>query len=55
MIDFLPAAWQKQSENEMAGMAQIAMQRIVTEWLRHDSLWEVRHCGEPYAVILNRS
>lgn len=31
---------QKKSENEMAGMAQIAMQRIVTEWLRHDSLWE---------------
>ena len=31
---------QKKNEEQMAGMAQIAMQRTVTEWLRHDSLWE---------------
>ena len=33
---------QKNSEKEMHAMAQISMQRLVTEWLRHDSLWEVR-------------
>lgn len=31
---------QKNSEKEMHAMAQISMQRLVTEWLRHDSLWE---------------
>ena len=25
---------------QMLGMSQIVMQRLVTEWLRHDSIWE---------------
>ena len=36
----LQVTCQKKSEMQMAGMAQIAMQRIVTEWLRNDALWE---------------
>ncbi|CAJ1440088.1 unnamed protein product [Effrenium voratum] len=31
---------QVKNEKQLAGMAQISMQRLVTEWLRHDSLWE---------------
>ena len=26
----------------MLGMAQIVMQRLVTEWLRHDTIWEAQ-------------
>jgi len=31
---------QAKKQDQMAGCTQIAMQRIVTEWLREDSLWE---------------
>lgn len=46
---------QKQNELQMAGMAQIAMQRLVTEWLRHDSLWEETSEGRFLGRLMNLS
>ncbi|CAE7860135.1 unnamed protein product [Symbiodinium sp. KB8] len=34
------AKMQARQEMQMLGMSQIVMQRLVTEWLRHDSIWE---------------
>jgi len=34
------AKMEAKTETQMVGMAQISMQRLVTEWLRHDSIWE---------------
>lgn len=37
---------QVQDKKALFGMAQVVMQRVVTEWLRHDSLWEETSEGQ---------
>jgi len=40
LVERFATKMDSQGKKELRQMGQIALQRIVTEWLRHDSLWE---------------
>jgi len=42
-----------QQKTQLCGMSQIVMQRLITEWLRHDSLWEETSEGMFIARLMN--
>merc|ERR1719361_1949477 len=42
-------------KQQLFGMAQIVMQRSVTEWLRHDTLWEETAEGRFLFLLMDLS
>lgn len=46
---------QKKQDEENFGVAQITMERLITEWLRHDELWEETREGQFIFRLMNLS
>lgn len=46
---------EKQGKKELTNQAKVVMQRLITEWLRHDSLWEETAEGEFIALLMGLS